>query len=90
MAFAWIPMILDDPAIHETFNTTTLPLLQAKYDIANDIEGGKAPGGALMFSPRVGFNYDLSETAAPCFAAEWGCSPADLPYGPAPCSTTTV
>ena len=54
-----MPILSDDPAIAPSFNTTTLPLLQAKYDIANDIEGGTAPDGQLMFSPRVGFDYDL-------------------------------
>ncbi|MCB0681231.1 MAG: TonB-dependent receptor, partial [Saprospiraceae bacterium] len=43
-----MPILSDDPAIDTSFNTTTLPLLQAKYDIANDIEGGTAPDGQLM------------------------------------------
>lgn len=54
-----IPIISDDPAIDASFNSTTLPLLQAAYPIANDISGGSAPDGQLMFSPRVGFNYDM-------------------------------
>ncbi|MCF8237864.1 MAG: carboxypeptidase regulatory-like domain-containing protein [Saprospiraceae bacterium] len=54
-----IPILSTDPDIHPSFNTTTLPLLQAKYDVANNIEGGTAPDGQLMFSPRLGFSYDL-------------------------------
>ncbi len=55
-----IPVITDDPAIHPTFNTETLPDLQAAYPIASDVRGGAAPDGQLMFSPRVGFEYDLA------------------------------
>lgn len=54
-----IPILSTDPDIHPSFNTTTLPLLQAAYEVANDIEGGSAPQGQLMFSPRLGFNYEL-------------------------------
>ena len=55
-----IPFILDDPSAHPSFNTTTLPNLVARYDIANDTEAGKAPQGQLMLSPRLGFNYDIN------------------------------
>lgn len=55
-----MPILTTDPKIDANFNTTTLPLLQAQYDIANDIEGGAAPDGQLMFSPRAGFLFDLS------------------------------
>ena len=54
-----IPIITEDPAIDPSFNTTTLPILQQNWDIANEVEGGAAPDGQLMFSPRVGFNYDI-------------------------------
>ncbi|MBK7337061.1 MAG: TonB-dependent receptor [Saprospirales bacterium] len=55
-----MPILTTDPDIHPSFNTTTLPLLQSQYDIANDIEGGAAPDGQLMFSPRAGFLFDLT------------------------------
>jgi len=54
-----MPVINDDPAIDEDFNTVSLPKMQAQYDIANDVEGGKAPDGQLMISPRLGFTYAL-------------------------------
>ena len=55
-----MPIITTDPVFDPSFNESTLPLIQAKYEVANNIEGGKAPDGQLMFSPRVGFDYDLS------------------------------
>ncbi len=54
-----IPIMTTDPVIDPSFNTTTLPLLQAQYEVAKDVEGGAAPDGQLMFSPRLGFSYDL-------------------------------
>ena len=55
-----VPFITSDPKIDPSFNSSTLPALQAKYDIADDIVGGKAPDGQIMFSPRVGFSYDVN------------------------------
>jgi hypothetical protein len=55
-----IPIITDDPAIHPTFNSETLPLIQQSYDVANNVTGGSAPEGQLMWSPRLGFDYDLT------------------------------
>jgi len=54
-----IPIISDDPRIASDFNSSALPQMQAGYDIAKDVTGGKAPDGQLMFSPRVGFTYLL-------------------------------
>lgn len=56
-----IPVITDDPRIPADFNSTSLPLMQAGYDIAKNTVGGKAPEGQLMFSPRVGFTYDMGK-----------------------------
>lgn len=55
-----LPIITDDPVIHPTFNTETLPQLANTYDVANNITGGQAPDGQLMVSPRLGFDYDLT------------------------------
>ncbi|MCB9288324.1 MAG: TonB-dependent receptor [Lewinellaceae bacterium] len=55
-----IPVITTDPAIHSSFNSETLPVLRQNYDVAKDVEGGVAPDGQLMISPRVGFDYDLA------------------------------
>lgn len=55
-----VPMILTDPDIHPTFNEETLPAVEAAgYDL-NGAQGGAAPDGQLMWSPRVGFNWDIN------------------------------
>lgn len=56
-----IPVITTDPAVDTFFNQTALPKLQAKYEIAKEVESGAAPDGQLMISPRIGFSYDLKE-----------------------------
>lgn len=55
-----IPILTTDPVIDENFNTESLPLVQDQYDVANNVEGGSAPDGQLMLSPRLGFTYDLN------------------------------
>jgi hypothetical protein len=56
-----VPILTTDPDIDPSFNTTTLPLLEAAgYDLGGT-KGGEAPSGQLMWSPRVGFNYDATE-----------------------------
>ena len=55
-----IPFITSDPVNDPSFNTETLPAIRARYPIANDIEGSTAPDGQLMFSPRLGFSYDVN------------------------------
>jgi len=55
-----VPVITSDPKNHPSLNSTTLPLLQQHYELANNVEGGKAPSGQVMFSPRLGFNYDVN------------------------------
>lgn len=55
-----IPILTTDPAIDASFNSEVLPIVQAEYDVANNVLGGSAPDGQLMISPRVGFTYDLT------------------------------
>lgn len=54
-----IPIFTTDPAVNKHFNSESIPLIKAEgYDLQG-AETGKAPKTALMFAPRVGFNYDM-------------------------------
>jgi hypothetical protein len=75
-----VPIITTDPDIHPDFNTETLPLLQEQYEIANDIEGGQAPDGQLMFSPRLGFDYDLSNDRSTVLRGGLGIFTSRIPF----------
>jgi len=55
-----IPIITSDPEEDSYFNQTALPKFEAAYEMAKGIEAGKAPDGQIMFSPRLGFTYDVS------------------------------
>ena len=55
-----VPILQDSPNVDASFNTETLPLLEAQYDLEGTV-GGEAPSGQLMFSPRIGANYQLSD-----------------------------
>ncbi|MDQ3142681.1 MAG: TonB-dependent receptor [Bacteroidota bacterium] len=53
------PIMNTKPAVDTFFNNVALPKLQAKYAIANDVISGQTPDGQILFSPRIGFNYDI-------------------------------
>jgi len=55
-----IPMFLDDPTEATAFNATEGQLMaNAGYDLRGAV-AGKAPGTQLLFSPRLGFNFDVN------------------------------
>jgi len=56
-----LPVISDDPVEDTYLNNTALPKMQQAYSIASGARAGKAPDGQLMFSPRLGFSYDMSK-----------------------------
>ncbi len=53
-----IPIFSDDPPIIPGFNDTTIAKLEEFYDMQG-AQSGKMPGSAILFSPRIGFNYDI-------------------------------
>lgn len=54
-----VPLLTQDPAALPGFNDSTIFKLQAAYPAAGGARAGQAPSGQLMFSPRIGFTYDL-------------------------------
>ncbi|WP_038028692.1 TonB-dependent receptor [Thermonema rossianum] len=54
-----IPFFLDKPEANENFNQNTLPLLEAEWGDLKGAKSGNMPSGVVMFSPKVGFNYDV-------------------------------
>lgn len=55
-----IPFITTTATVASDFNSSTLPLIANSYDVSN-AKGGDLPQGQIMVSPRLGFNYDLTE-----------------------------
>jgi hypothetical protein len=55
-----IPMFLDDPTEAPIFNNTVAAEVEAAgYDLRG-AQAGKAPATQLLWSPRLGFNYDVN------------------------------
>ena len=53
-----IPMFLTDPAERPGFNDTTLAKLEQHYDMKG-AKSGSMPKSQLLWSPRIGFNWDV-------------------------------
>ncbi|MUP37707.1 TonB-dependent receptor [Labilibaculum euxinus] len=53
-----IPVFNDDPMAVADFNSTTVPELENYYDLKG-ARAGKMPSTQVMWSPRVGFNWDV-------------------------------
>lgn len=59
-----MPMFMKDPKEDTHFNTVTKPAIEAAGWDMLGAQAGKMPASALMFSPRVGFNWDISGDAS--------------------------
>ncbi len=53
-----MPMFLTQPTEIPGFNDTVVPKLEAHYDLKG-AKSGQMPFTQFLFSPRVGFNYDV-------------------------------
>lgn len=59
-----VPILVDDPVEAPRFNDEILPGMLAEYpEFDGNVEAGAAPDGQLMFSPRLGFNYDVTKVS---------------------------
>jgi outer membrane receptor for ferrienterochelin and colicin len=54
-----IPFITTEQTVASDFESTLRDSIGSAYDGIEDVEVGKLPQGQIMFSPRVGFNYDV-------------------------------
>lgn len=75
-----MPILTDDPVEAPRFNDEVLPRLAAQYDIANEVEAGKAPSGQLMISPRLGFTYALEEDRSSVVRGGVGIFTSRIPF----------
>jgi hypothetical protein len=86
-----IPIIMDDPKEDTYFNSVALPKMQRFYAssvlqgnpyaaYAKDARAGKAPDGQIMFSPRIGFNYDASGESQLVFRGGLGVFTSRIPF----------
>jgi len=76
-----IPFITTEQNVASDFNSNTLKLIEGTggYDLQG-AEGGKLPQGQLMFSPRVGFNYDLDENKSTVLRGGIGIFTSRVPF----------
>ena len=54
-----IPIFNDQPLAADGFNSTTVPALENHYNLKG-ARAGKMPSNQVMWSPRVGFNWDVN------------------------------
>ena len=76
-----VPFITDDPAEAPRFNSEVLPRLASQYpEFADNVQAGSAPEGQLMFSPRIGFNYNLDDTGSSKLRGGVGLFTSRIPF----------
>ena len=75
-----LPVITSDPVEDTNFNNVALPKMQAAYEVANNVKAGKAPDGQLMFSPRLGFDYDVTGNRSTVLRGGLGVFTSRIPF----------
>lgn len=75
-----IPSFVDDPEEDTYFNNTTIGLIEAAgYDLKG-ARAGQAPDAQILFSPRLGFNYDLKGDQSTQIRGGIGVFTSRIPY----------
>lgn len=54
-----MPVFLTKPGFDESFNTNTIPILEAAGKDLMGAKAGEMPKSQVLFSPRIGFNFDV-------------------------------
>jgi len=75
-----MPILTTDPLEAPRFNSEVLPRLAAEYDLADNVQAGRAPSGQLMFSPRIGFDYALKEDGSSTLRGGVGIFTSRIPF----------
>ena len=58
-----VPIITSNPKLDTFLQNTAISKIETYYDKAKDVKVGNAPDAQLMWSPRLGFTYQLCEEA---------------------------
>lgn len=75
-----VPMFLNDPKEDTYFNNTVIPKIEAAgYDLKG-AKVGVVPDAQIMFSPRLGFNYDVTGTRSTQLRGGLGIFTSRIPY----------
>lgn len=75
-----IPMFLTDPTINNDFNDNIIPLLEeAGWDLKG-AKTGQMPDAQLLFSPRIGFNWDVFNNQKTQVRGGFGIFTSRIPY----------
>jgi hypothetical protein len=54
-----MPIFLTQPGVDTDFNDTTIPALEAEGWDLMGAKAGQMPNSSILFSPRLGFNWDV-------------------------------
>jgi hypothetical protein len=74
-----VPFITTEQTVASDFNSTLTNSIGTAYDI-DGVDAGKLPQGQIMFSPRVGFNYDVANDKSMIIRGGLGIFTSRIPF----------